>query len=335
MKRQFSPQTIVYKGDVVCDAVKVGDGKPCVNMAYHSMIDAKNVLHYRCGVHSDPAKRLDLRVDPKKRQRKGDELAAHREKVAESATQNRTANKKGELQCQKMLTMKDVPLVPGYLNVFPNNRHENRADGYGCSELSPMRLGPVVHRQPGLPDALNIENYFQQNKAFTSEVTIPKPGTIQKPTEEWYKRRKEGYLDPVPHRHKAVSRDPGNPDVPVFSVHLALDGSERHFTYIQSRYFYCKAYEALARRTTRYVALCQSREDGTNLMICGFDAYPVTKSLYEHYCDGSKPFGHELVLYTMLITEDPVDYPWNRYRRENAQFYTNIAHVLSPDDQMK
>lgn len=50
--------------------------------------------------------------------------------------------------------------------------------------------------------------------------------------------------------------------------------------------------------------------EGFNLNIVGYDAYQPTKTLEEHYLDDSKPFGHELVLYTLLST---TEYPWVKY----------------------
>ena len=102
-------------------------------------------------------------------------------------------------------------------------------------------------------------------------------------------------------------------------------------------------------------------DQGYNLELCGFDAYPIqndieeksklpksTKSakskvaksakneeedsnanantnanteteeltIEDHYLDSSKPFGHELVLYTML-TINPENYPWRKYKTED------------------
>ena len=41
----------------------------------------------------------------------------------------------------------------------------------------------------------------------------------------------------------------------------------------------------------------------------------INKALWQAYNDTSRPFGHELVLYTLLMLERKEDYPWNRYRR--------------------
>jgi hypothetical protein len=39
----------------------------------------------------------------------------------------------------------------------------------------------------------------------------------------------------------------------------------------------------------------------------------IKQKIEEHYCDMSKSFGHELVLYTML-THKPNEYPWKKYK---------------------
>jgi hypothetical protein len=121
-----------------------------------------------------------------------------------------------------------------------------------------------------------------------------------------------------------------NKNIPLFSVHLTLDGEERHFTYLESRFFYCKAYEVLTRDKSDLRVLREKLKSGINLMICGYDAYALEedKELYVYYCDTTRPFGHELVLYSLLVVEDPMDYPWQRYMRDHPEIYDNIACVL-------
>jgi hypothetical protein len=221
---------------------------------------------------------------------------------------------------------KAIPLVCGYLNVFPNNKHQNRVDGFGCSSLSPMKLGPVIHREPGLPNALTIEGYHQYSKVYPNEIDIN-----NNPTEEFRKRRLEGYINPIPPRHKFDSKQMTklrkeikgqNRNEPSYTVHYTLDGKEKRFTYVESRYFYCKAYEKLAKETDAslrerrpkgedFKKLVDIINKGTNIIICGYDAYEVTKDLYIHYCDATKAFGHELVLYSILMIDYPINYPWN------------------------
>ena len=199
-----------------------------------------------------------------------------------------------------------------------------------------MRLGPVEHRQPGLPPALNIENYHQFNKVWPNEV---ENNQNQNPSTAFHVAQLRGYLDPVPHRHKYDQKEMAelrkkvggaNKNAPLYSLHQTLQAGEeaRRFTYVESRYFYCKAYERLAKETADFGQLREKMRQGTNLMICGYDACPITRPLYEHYCDATHPFGHELVLYALLTVADPLDYPWNQYRVAHPDIYENIAYCL-------
>ena len=313
----------VFYGSVVCQAQQK-NGKTCTNGAYFKQGEA-----YLCGVHSSAKKhRVELPRDRDAKQRKVDALAAHHALVEEAAKQRDTP---GIVQCHKMSMMREVPLRDTFLNVFPNNKHQNRADGFGCASLSPMRLGPVLHRQPGLPAALNIENYHQFNKTWPNEVD-----TDGNPLPAFYSSRANAYLDAVPHRHKYDAKTMTtlrtkvageNRNQPLYSVHLTLDGEERRFSYVQSRFFYCKAYEALAKRTDDFRALQQMLAAGKNLLICGYDAYDVSLPLYDHYCDETRAFGHELVLYCLLTIDQSEQYPWNIYAAVHTDLYRNIAYM--------
>jgi len=199
-----------------------------------------------------------------------------------------------------MRMMKSVKYNYGYLNIFPNFRHGNRKDGVGMSELSPMSMGPIKHSQNDVPEAKNLENFHQFSKCFESE--IDKNGN---PNSLFFENREKGFLDPIPHRHKENS---GNKNVPLFFF-----WNEKKFTYIQSRQFYTTFYERFALQSKQFEKLKKYLEDGYNLCICGYDAYDITKSLEEHYLDGSKPFGHELVLYSLLVGECP----WKKYKTED------------------
>ena len=61
--------------------------------------------------------------------------------------------------------MKPPEHIDGYLKVFPNFKHQNRKDGFGCASLSPKALGPV---SDGSRHAKNIENFHQGAKIFES-----------------------------------------------------------------------------------------------------------------------------------------------------------------------
>ena len=287
-----------YYAEKTCEARK-GSGEACTNKAYYEFL---NKLY--CGVHCKDASRKELPKNPNKEMDRQRVIETHIHEVFKLSASHGGL---GKVTCRKMRMMKEVELMSGYLNVFPNFKHQNRKDGYGCKELSPMSLGPVHHMQPGLPPSLNIENYHQGNKYFQQETI-----------EQFLAKRQEMYLDPIPHRHKY---DKKIGYTPLFCVHVDPTGMARGYSYRESRYFYCHFYEKLAKQTQAYVKLIDYIRKGVNLCIVGYDAYEPTLDVYKHYMDTSKPFGHELVLYCLLTIYDPAQYPWNVFYRENQHIY--------------
>lgn len=212
----------------------------------------------------------------------------------------------------------------GSLAVFPNFKHGSTPEGYGCADLSPKAMGPIDHGMPGLPVALNIENYHQFAKVFPLDADEDR-----NPTPAWKLQRKTAYADPAPHRHSPSARkdSKGNRNVPLYSVYYHLEtGKERRYTYVECRYFYCHWYAKIAVKLKQYAELKDLVKSGTDLQIVGYDGYyeGVTESLYDHYLDGTRPFGHELVLYSLLVTADPANYPWEIYRRKHADIYDGM-----------
>ena len=288
----------IYFGSVRCQST-YKNNKECRNMAYYRVIED---LPYRCGVHSRKDTRKELPKDPNADKKKEDAIKLHNQSVEKATQENRIKNIKGKVVCSKLKMFGGFEQLDGYLNVFPNNKHQKRIDGFGCSSLSPMRLGPVVHNQPGLPIAKNIENFHQGNKVFPSEIDDK-----GNPLPIFYQTQKDMYLDDIPHRHKTIPIAPKN--VPVYSIWVEKDGSEKRCSYLESRKYYCRFYEELAHQTDDFKKLKSIIDEGTNINLIGYDGYRVTKTIKEHYLDASRPFGHELVLYT-LLTVEPKNYPW-------------------------
>lgn len=215
------------------------------------------------------------------------------------------------VQCAKFNPRQKTPLVPTEtIKVFPNYRHLNRKDGLGVPSLSPMTLGPVNHGQPGLPPAKLIENYHHANKVFENEVDMD-----GNPLPIFFETQKQWYNDDVPHRHKYRNKKT------LYSLHYSESGELRRYQYVESRYFYCHWYEILAKKQSAFVQLRTMLADGKSLLILGYDGRKIDKSLKKMYEDDSKPFGHELVLCSLLIIKDPEDYPWNVYYREHKELY--------------
>lgn len=305
----MSSKSIPYHGETICEE------DSCNKRAYWLTIDEKKAC---CGAHSKKRPRDSLPKNPKAAEERAKRWKEDREHVDAVAKENKEKGIRGKVVCEKMKMMKTPTDIPGYLKVFPNYKHQNRRDGFGCSDLSPKKMGPIEHREPGMPVALNLENFHQGSKVFPHETSSGDPNFL--PEKAWGKI-KEIYQDPEPHRHKyspdTLRKHGKNVNIPLFSVHIDSNGNAKPFTYLQSRYFYCKWYEHYAKKSESFAKLVEMLNDGYNLQIVGYDAYAPDKDLHEHYLDTSRPFGHEMVLYTLLTVENTEEYPWNKYRSEH------------------
>lgn len=294
----------VYWGQHPCQGVKA-NGLPCENVAYYRVTDK-----LLCGVHSTRRKqeRTELPRDPAAGEHKEQERMEHVRKCHAMAAVKRAAGIKGKVTLYKMRMMKNVGFVEGVTNVFPNFKHGGRTDGFGLPSLSPKSIGPVTHPQPGLPVARNLENFHQGNKVFPSEVDEK-----DEVRDVFFETQRQMYEDPTPHRHKEAAQ---GKNVPLFSLWVTPDGTRHRISYFVSRQFYCVYYERATRENPDFHRLKSMIDDGYDLRICGYDAYEVADSsaagLEACYCDVSRPFGHELVLYTMLVAPEE-DWPWRKY----------------------
>jgi len=319
---------MIFYGEKDCEGLYM-NGEHCKNKSYW-----KVGKRYFCGVHSKKfqyRKKLNKNPDGKKEKK---ELLKKRIEIVESLAQsNRLNNIKGNVIVSKLKMMKIPEYHEGYLNVFPNYKHQNRIDGFGCSSLSPKSIGPINHIMPNLPVSKNLENYHQFAKIFSWEIKNfnKKDFNSGEIKEEIIEKRKEAYNSDIPYRHK-YSRDflvkklknSDNINIPLFSVYYDKEGNERRFNYLQCRYFYCHWYEKIVKTLEDFKFLKSKLENGYNLNIVGYDGYSIEKDLYEHYLDISKPFGHEMVLATMLIVENSNEYPWNKFKTENKEIYKDL-----------
>jgi hypothetical protein len=305
----------VYFGETTC-VVSKRDGTPCGSKAYFTKNATGECV---CGKHAKKTERTQLPKNPDAAANKQAEIDVHRTTCDAAAANNLSVGKKGQVSCAKMRMMAAVELVPGFINIFPNFLHKNRKDGVGLPSLSPKAIGPVAHGQPGLPDSLNLENFHQGNKVFPSEVETDPDNGNRKPTAAFYELREKMYLDKEPHRHKQTATSAvtktgrKNKNIPLFSVWIDKDGTEHQIDYFTSREFYCHFYERATVANPDYQLLVDKINSGHNLRIVGYDGYAVTKTLEEHYCDTSRPFGHEMVLYAML-TAKPDEWPWRKHK---------------------
>ena len=264
-----------------CTALTKG-GIPCKRIAFFIQNDA-----VFCSCHSNPEVRQKIAATP---------VVA--ELWKEAASINVQCGRQGTVLCARLsyggVSNRDVR----FLRVFPNYKHQERSDGFGCSSLSPMSI-------PIPCEATSLENYYQGSKKFSHETW-----------QDYLDSRQRMFTDPVPHRHKY--RRGMKPEC---SFYLNKNGEIQAYDYLGARYFYCRWYEVLTRRNEDLQQLRKLRERGVNLMICGYDASPELRveNAWEKYHDLRTPFGHESVLFCILTIENIADYPWTRFYREHPE----------------
>nr|QBK92880.1 MAG: uncharacterized protein LCPAC403_00140 [Pithovirus LCPAC403] len=293
-----------YYGTIKCQS-NIKNGSPCNNNAYWKV---NELPKYRCGTHSRKFKssRVTLVKDPERNSKKAKLLRDRKDDVEKMKRRG-----KGHVKCAKLLMMKKSPYTQGYLNVFPNFKHQNRKDGFGCKSLSPMSLGPVVHKQPDLPDAENLENFHQGSKVFSSEI-IDEKGD---PTSTFFDEQKKMFKDKIPHRHKEAAK---KKNVPLHWLWKMKNSTFKRFRYVESRQFYCTFYERLSEDLPDLKRLKDMIEEGYNLQICGYDAIDdlTPDNIEQHYLDSLRPFGHESVLLCLLVLPED-KYPWRMHKSED------------------
>ncbi len=316
----------VYFGETQCEGVKKKGLQRCVNVAYYRVGN-----RYFCGVHSKKEMRVELPKNPDADKIKAEKIKQHLLGVV--------VHDRGVVTATKMRMMQTPQPKEGFMPIFPNNKH-GHGYGYGAGDfsyLSPMKLGPIYYDigdgSGSFILAKNIENYHQFAKVFPCELSnepcdCGRPFAHNKPLDSFYETRKKGYADSVPHRHKFDSKElkkqnkefvNGNVNIPMYSVQYVC-GEERHYTYLESRYFYCNQMELLASETASLAKLRALYKQGYWLEIFGYDAYEPTTDLYTHYCDESRPFGHEMVILALVRGEY---YPWRTYRANHPEIYNS------------
>lgn len=233
----------------------------------------------------------------------------------------------GKIRCGRIVHFrskepnKTHPTIADFINI--NVTSANKKWG----NLSPMKLGPFIieeglHKYPStdpyypigvepgfsLSDdgsnqratVTNLENYYQGSKILDIDLTSVDGKTVVK--KEFFIRRGKLMHDPQPHR-RPVPKSVGSP------VASCFDGI--FYNYYGSRYIYCYLYEQLVTLTPEYKELYDLLHSGTNLHVIGYDGFDIGEvnemNLKNAYLDKSRPFGHELVLCSLLSNIRPWD----------------------------
>jgi hypothetical protein len=254
------------------------------------------------------------------------------------------AAERGRVGCRRTSLFGKKTPEDGWELVFPNYRAKsNGCAGLKLPALSPMAMGPFDTGHPGLPPARSLENAFQFRKVFADELGPAALNGERAVLPIFYERLRAAHTDPAPHRHKRRRVKP------LFALYAGADGRELRLGYIESREFYCSWYEGFVcgrfgdgRATCAFAHCLAALDAGRSLLICGFDgndwqAAPAlpgatdADKLEALYLSPDRPFGHELVLATLLRYPDqPELWPWRRHARHIAHAPVDLRAAAAP-----
>lgn len=220
----------------------------------------------------------------------------------------------------------------GALPIFPNCKHgafgnaarQSQCGGLGMSSLSP-RLGDGVQlcvRRAG-PQGGRCERFATVEAVMQAPKVYPDM------------LREDGTLTPAAAAMRAEFRaaDPagrhlGGAARPNQCLYSMLCG--RKFSYIEARYFYCRAFELSKAANSNFARVRALLAKGIDVNIVGYDAPhegATPESLSTRYEDPSRPFGHELVIFSMIALQ-PEARPWTQYARAHPETYSGFEVTL-------
>lgn len=334
-KLEFAPSKEIKWGTRKCQGITKSTRRPCTKGAYWQVQKDKDMVFYMCAKCSKfyPS-RIELKRETakEKKARQSESKAANDVEVAKAQAKNQEQKLRGNLVLTRIVGMRGQPVQKkGFLMVFPNFYHQNRSDGFGCSSLSPMHPEKVEHGQPGLPPASCVENFHQGIKFLAPEAEPEDkgtriPGGTARPGKTFEASRLRMFEDEKPHRHKLEKGD-----ICICSVWIDKSKHVHYLDRVQARQFYCAFYSRQVLKRADFKTLLDKLDSGINMQLVGYDAYSSEKlkgvntndeknydkivdAIYETYKDGSVPFGHEWVLFTMLLIRDQSKWPWIVYK---------------------
>ncbi len=237
-----------------------------------------------------------------------------------------------------------LALVPGVLNIWPSTARASRTDALGMPALSPARLGPVMHGQPGFSPAASVQDYVDASACYPSETELVAgaDGLLTRaPAPLFFKRQRAGFagrggcgagkarLMRASTEERARVTEPGfQVDRPLFFVATDERGAVRFLDVVVARFLLAVAYEALAEATPEFATLRdQYLAHGVALHLVGPGLTEVEDvRADEVFADGGAPYRHEHVLQAMLRRPARADRPWWRHARAHPARYEALPY---------
>jgi hypothetical protein len=221
----------------------------------------------------------------------------------------------GKIRCGKFARGSVHPKLDGYMNMVVCSVNGN------WGQLSPMKLGPFIVTEelsPLVPGGVcpgfivsdihigkqvamcqNFENYWQYSKVYSVDNVNGILG------ESFFNRRAEGFQSTKAKRRVFPAKSG------ITTLCSYYDG--KLYQYLESRVFYCSGYSMLAEAHAKYKEIKRIMESGQNILILDLDApsweshnQELTPEFFEkEYNDTTHPFGHGMVLCSMLLGIKP------------------------------
>lgn len=264
----------VYTDTVICSV--------CKNLARHAIYESGAAVAMLCDEHARGRRTDRLPADPAS-------SAAVEDTAASATGRGVVAVGRGDLKGFMKVSLSSVA---GY---------------YCCEELSPSRLGPIAHQQPGLPPALTLERFHRGNQVRDADLLN---GSTT--TEEWRRQQLRWYSAP-----NVVNVARG---MPLWYQWIQPDGSRVMMSELEARRLYCELYVKQVSLENslpaiEIEALRDCLEAGYNLHIVTDTELTVldgsVKALEKLYLDVDDSNLPGVIISAILIL--PVDhYPWRK-----------------------
>lgn len=209
----------------------------------------------------------------------------------------------------------------------PFDFYVNRFHGYLCPYAHRHKQPDTVHhcRRSYFNEILSdsSKNYKELNPIYQSAVKrIKRESEVTGEEEDDVEMKVEGEMEkeyeiekgslhtwPISNKNKFVCE---------YSEWVDKEEKKHRLGAVQARQFYCHFFQKYVEEQADFAKLVEWKKDGKNIRICGYDAHPITAETVERdYLDASKAFGHEKVLWTMLMVKDRNDWPWMKHKTFN------------------
>lgn len=266
-----------------------------------------------CGIHESEASASDVLLC------ETPETLGHRRTVNRAAFATRTSGQRGRVRLATNNKWNYSPFVPGSIGI----RLREMFGEQGTPVLRQFlfeNCGPV---QLGTRTCPSLEHMVRLCALYDFEFG-------DKISERFWARLDSGFSDPrlpsprLPQSVRCLAQKYSASDaLPRLYVNLSGEGN-KIMTAQQFRALLCSVYEGEVLRNPAFLELRRALADGYSFVIWTREAIfhdSEFTDLQGDFMNNWQPFTEEFAFVCMLMIDNPLDYPWNVYRRQNAEIF--------------